>query len=222
MANEEPLVVVKACVNIVWKVVREDGGDSRYGVVGKGEASLCRGGRGSVCQGTFGTEDGHIGRGWGICGHRVSRLCYFARTTFYCYLFLYTLCTILRPQDTTPRITCDSKSPMTDKLGPPVRPRFPVRYLIDSRAWPSPLWAHNAFSYVLLLSLQTHIVSFFQSLLFDSVPFRSIAPLISFTSIRFYSIPFDPFLRQSLSYPRSPSLVVYKPLYDLGGALSLT
>ena len=136
--------------------------------------------------------------------------------------FLFTLCTILRPQDATPRTTCDSKSPMTGKLGPPVRPRFPIRYPIDSRAWPSPLWAHNAFSYVLLLSLQTRTVSRLQSLLFDSVLFYSTAPLISFTSIRFCSIPFDPFLRCSLSYPRPPSLVVYKPLYDLGEALSLT
>ena len=152
----------------------------------------------------------------------MSRLCYFARTTFYRYLFLFTLYTILRPQDTTPRITCDSKSLMTDELGPLVRPRSPIRYLIDSRAWPSPLWAHNAFSYVLLLSLQTRIVFCFQSLPFDSIPFRSTAPLISFTSIRFHSIPFDHFLRRSLSYPRSPSLVVYKPLYDLREALSLT
>ena len=136
--------------------------------------------------------------------------------------FLFILCTILRPQDATPRTTCDSKSPVTGEPGPPVRPRFPVRYLIDSRAWPSPLWARNVFSYVLFLSLQTHTVSRLQSLLFDSVLFHSTAPLISFTSIRFCSIPFDPFLRHSLSYPRSPSLVVYKPLYDLGGALSLT
>ena len=57
LTNEEPLVVVKACVNIVWKVIRENGGDSRYGVVGKGEASLCRGGRGSVREGAFGTEN---------------------------------------------------------------------------------------------------------------------------------------------------------------------
>ena len=74
LTNKEPLVVVKACVDIVGKVVREDGGDSRYGVVGKGEASLRRGGRGSVRQGTFSTEDGYIGCGWGPRGHRGSEV----------------------------------------------------------------------------------------------------------------------------------------------------
>ena len=70
MTNEEPLAVVKACVDIVRKVVREDGGDSRYGVVRKGEASLCRGRRGSVRKGASGTEDRDIGRSWGINGRR--------------------------------------------------------------------------------------------------------------------------------------------------------
>ena len=74
LTNEEPLVIVKACVDIVWKVIREDGGDSRYGVVGKGEASLCRGGRGSVRQRAFGTEDGDIGCGWGTRGHGGSKV----------------------------------------------------------------------------------------------------------------------------------------------------
>ena len=65
LTNEEPLVVVKACVDIVWKVIREDGGDSRYSVVGKGETSLCRGGRGSVREGAFGTENRDVSRNRG-------------------------------------------------------------------------------------------------------------------------------------------------------------
>ena len=49
LADEEPLVVVKACIDVMGEVVREDGGDSRDSVVGKGKASLRRGGyRGTV------------------------------------------------------------------------------------------------------------------------------------------------------------------------------
>ena len=74
MANEEPLVVVKACVDVMRKVVREDGGDSRDGVVWKGKASLCRGGRGSVREGTSGAEDRDVGRDGGTGGHRGSKV----------------------------------------------------------------------------------------------------------------------------------------------------
>ena len=49
MANEEPLVVMKAGVNIMREVIGKDGGDSRGGVVGKGETSLRR----SRCRGAF-------------------------------------------------------------------------------------------------------------------------------------------------------------------------
>jgi hypothetical protein len=61
------------------------------------------------------------------------------------YLFLFftfpfiSLCTILRPQSMTPRIACDSKSPMTDRLGPLVRPRAPVRYSIRLMRTAQPL-----------------------------------------------------------------------------------
>ena len=65
LTNEEPLVVVKSCVDAVREVVGEDCGDSRCGVVGKGEVTLCRGGRGSVRKGTFGAENGDIGRSRG-------------------------------------------------------------------------------------------------------------------------------------------------------------
>jgi hypothetical protein len=86
----------------------------------------------------------------------------------------------------TPGITCDSKSLMTDWLGPLVQPRFPLRYLTDSRAWPSPLWAYNTFSYVLFLSFDSRR----PYVLFPSVPFYSTMPLTSFTSI---AILFDSF-----------------------------
>ena len=74
LTNEEPLVVVKSSVDIVWKVVGEDCGDSRYSVVGERETSLCRGGCGSVRQRTSGAEDGYIGCGRGIGGHRGSEV----------------------------------------------------------------------------------------------------------------------------------------------------
>ena len=67
--NEEPLVVVKAGVNIVWEVVGKDRGDSRYSVVGKGEASLCRGRYGGILKGTSGTKDRDVSRARGIGGH---------------------------------------------------------------------------------------------------------------------------------------------------------
>ena len=69
LTNEEPLVVVKACVDIVWEVIREDGGDSRSGVVRKGETPLCRGGYGSVREGTFGAENGDVNHYRSSGGH---------------------------------------------------------------------------------------------------------------------------------------------------------
>ena len=114
----------------------------------------------------------------------VSRLRQFARTifSFACYP---SLCTILRPQSTTPGIACDSKSLIADWLGPLVQPRFPVRYLADSHAWPSPLWAYNAFSYVLFLSFRL------ASSVFHSIPLYSIPFYHAFDLIHFYSILFD-------------------------------
>ena len=74
LTNEEPLVVVKACVNIVWEVIGEDCGDSRCCVVRKGETSLRRGGRRGVCEGTSGTEDRDIDCDRGVSGHRGSKV----------------------------------------------------------------------------------------------------------------------------------------------------
>ena len=113
----------------------------------------------------------------------------FARTILFpvAYFPLHLSCTILRPQSMTPRIACDSKSLMTDGLGPLVRPRFPVRYLIDLRARPSPLWAYNTFSYVLFLSFG--LVSLL--VLFSSIPFCSTPFYYASDLIYFHSIPFD-------------------------------
>ena len=69
MANEEPLVVVETRVDIVWEVVREDGGDSRGSVVWKGKAALHRGGCRSVHEGSFGAEDRDVGRDRRIGSH---------------------------------------------------------------------------------------------------------------------------------------------------------
>ena len=74
MANEEPLVVVKSCVDIVWKVIGEDGGDSRYSVVREGETSLRRSRCGTIRQRTSGTEDRYISCGWSVNGHRGSEV----------------------------------------------------------------------------------------------------------------------------------------------------
>ena len=74
LANEEPLVVMEASVDVMGEVVRKDCGDSLGGVIREGETSLRRSGCGSVREGTFGVEDRDIGRDWGISGHRGSKV----------------------------------------------------------------------------------------------------------------------------------------------------
>ena len=69
LANEEPLVVVEAGVDIVREIVGKDCGDSRDGVVREGETPLCRGGRGGVLEGAFSAEDRDVSRDRGISGH---------------------------------------------------------------------------------------------------------------------------------------------------------
>ena len=70
LADKEPVMVVKACVDIMWEVVQEDCGYGRDSVVGKGEAALRGGGSGSIHERAFGTEYGDIGCDWGSGGHR--------------------------------------------------------------------------------------------------------------------------------------------------------
>ena len=74
MANEEPLVVVKAGIDVVGEIVREDCGDGRDGMVRERKTALRVGGCGSVRQWSFGAEDGYISRGGGVCGHRGSKV----------------------------------------------------------------------------------------------------------------------------------------------------
>ena len=74
LTDEEPLVVVKAGVDIVGKVVRKDRSDGCDSVIGEGEAPLHRGGRGSVCEGAFGAKHGDVGRGCSGGSHRGSKV----------------------------------------------------------------------------------------------------------------------------------------------------
>ena len=74
LANEEPLMVVKTRVDVVWEVIRKDCGDGRSGMVWKGKTSLCRGGRGSVLKGARGAKNRDISCGWSRGGHRGSEV----------------------------------------------------------------------------------------------------------------------------------------------------
>ena len=74
MTNEKPLVVVKAGVDVMWEVIREDGGYGRDSVVGKGEAPLRHGGGGGIHERVFGAENRDISRGQGSGGHRGSEV----------------------------------------------------------------------------------------------------------------------------------------------------
>ena len=74
MTNEEPLVVMKAGVDIVREVVRKDCGDSHGSMVRKGEAPLRHGRCRSVHERTLGAENGDINRDWGIGVHRGSEI----------------------------------------------------------------------------------------------------------------------------------------------------
>ena len=74
LTNEEPLVIVKARVDVVWEVVREDCGDSCGSVVWKGKTALRCGRCGSVYKRAFSTEDQDIGCDWGSGVHRGSEV----------------------------------------------------------------------------------------------------------------------------------------------------
>jgi hypothetical protein len=74
LTNEEPLMVMKAGIDIVREVIRKDHGDSRGSVVRKREAPLRRGGCGSVREGAFGTENRDVGRSPGSGVHWGSKV----------------------------------------------------------------------------------------------------------------------------------------------------
>ena len=69
MTNEEPLVVVKAGVNIVWEVVQKNRGYGSNSMVGEGKASLRCGGGGKVHKRAFGAENGDVCRYGRICSY---------------------------------------------------------------------------------------------------------------------------------------------------------
>ena len=129
----------------------------------------------------------------------MSRLCVRSDDyLFYLLTFsLISLCTILRPQRMTPGITCDSTSPMTDELGPLVRPRTPIRYSIHLMRTAQPP--------VGLSRLPLHSIPFY-STLFYSFLFYSITPPTSFTSIRFHSFLFESFPHYSLCFHVLPEI----------------
>ena len=74
LANEEPLVVVKAGIDIVGEVVGEDCSYGRDGMVRERETALRTGRCGGVRQRSSGIEDGYISSNWGVCGHRGSEV----------------------------------------------------------------------------------------------------------------------------------------------------
>ena len=74
LSNKEPLVVVKARIDIVWEVIREDCSNGRGGVVRKGEAPLRRGRCGGVRKGTLGAENRDISCDWSSDVHWGSKV----------------------------------------------------------------------------------------------------------------------------------------------------
>jgi hypothetical protein len=72
LTNEEPLVVVESGVDIVREVIGKNCGDSRNSMVGKGEASLRRGGYRSILKRASGAENRDVGHSWSSDGHRGS------------------------------------------------------------------------------------------------------------------------------------------------------
>ena len=69
LTNEEPLVIVKACIDVMREVIQKDCGDGCNSVVREGEAPLRRSGSRSIYEGTLVVKNGDIGHGWGSGHH---------------------------------------------------------------------------------------------------------------------------------------------------------
>ena len=74
LANEEPVVVVKAGIDIVREVVGEDRGDGRGSMVREGKTPLRRSRCRSICKGTSGAEDRDVGCDRGVGSHQGSEV----------------------------------------------------------------------------------------------------------------------------------------------------
>ena len=74
LTNKEPLMVVKACVDIMWEVVQEDCSNGRNSVVGEGKAPLRCSRHRFGFEGLSGAENGDISRDGGVGGHRGSEV----------------------------------------------------------------------------------------------------------------------------------------------------
>ena len=74
LTDKEPLVIVKAHIDIVREVIREDCSDSCGRMVRKGEAPLCCGRSGSVHERAACAEDRDVSRNWGSSVHQGSEV----------------------------------------------------------------------------------------------------------------------------------------------------
>ena len=69
LTNEEPLMVVKACVDIMLEVVRKNRGNGCNSVIGERETPLCHGGSGGIRKRAFRAENRDIGGDWSGSSH---------------------------------------------------------------------------------------------------------------------------------------------------------
>ena len=74
LANEEPLGVMKACVDIVGKVIGQNGCNGSDHMIRDGETSLCRSRNRGIGKGVSCTQNRDIGCGGRSHGHRGSEV----------------------------------------------------------------------------------------------------------------------------------------------------
>ena len=74
LTNEEPLMVVKSGIDIMWEVIREDSHNGGNGMVREREASLCRGRDWRIGKRLSSGEDGDVSRDGRIGRHQGSKV----------------------------------------------------------------------------------------------------------------------------------------------------